>query len=443
MNHRGAFFCLDEDKIKLQHKKSKQDLFEKTWKVRLVDRQFSVANKLNVIGISPALFAQLSSQKMLLVNLESGKYSNVSFKLDEKVGDAEFVATAHLKETLALEGSEAVFLCQYKDLKFSRVLVQKIDHIRESNLVIAESDYQNLGYNIQESPYRFFEVYNTFSHDSIVVEKNHIIPDASLAQGTVRLSKRQRSYLGLEVPQYLSNEQWAVLEEKLDPESEEHKIICEVYPSEDRVLDKSVSYEKKNRAKEIVSGYCSGELSMIPVPESTYAKKRGLLRRICDVYVGKSTLSLVCRRPYDIDEGVDVVRITKSNMNLLGIDEMDKVILQYKNKKVSCRVLELDDEEAFAETNFPISKDLVVGVPVHIRKKLQVMDLSSSIKVDRDTTFIFKKSINEQIVPVIVTLFSTTELFKDASVAFSGLLSLIAIPLVLYLNLSSKRNMRT
>ncbi|MBQ3003167.1 MAG: hypothetical protein IJD82_05500 [Clostridia bacterium] len=157
--------------------------------------------------------------------------------------------------------------------------------------------------------------------------------------------------------------------------------------------------------------------------------------------MGKSTISLVGRRPYAIDEGLDIVRMTRSNMNLLGIDEMDKVILQYKNKKISCRVLELGDAEAFAETNLPISPDLAVGIPAHIRKRLGVLDLSSSVKIDRDTAFIFKKSINEQIVPILLTLFSAN-LFTDSSVALSALLSLVAIPIVLYFNLSSKRNMR-
>jgi len=117
------------------------------------------------------------------------------------------------------------------------------------------------------------------------------------------------------------------------------------------------------------------------------------------------------------------------------------VILQYKNKRVSTRVLELDDDEAFLETNLPISTDLVVCLPVHIRKQLGVLDLNSTVKVDRDTAFIFKKSINEQIVPVLLTLFSTN-LFNDVSVILSAALSVLAIPIVLYFNLSSKRNMR-
>ena len=150
----------------------------------------------------------------------------------------------------------------------------------------------------------------------------------------------------------------------------------------------------------------------------------------------------MCRRPYDPDEGSDIVRMTASNMSLLGIDPMDRVFLRYRKKSVSCRVLELDDKDAFLTTNIPVSPELVIGVPAHLRKKLGVTDLSSSIKVDRDTGFIFRRSFNEQIVPILLTLF-TTQLFADKSIIISALLSIVAIPVVLYFNLSSKRNMRS
>ena len=443
MKHPKMPFCLDDEgKIKFVYKYSDNDFFSNTLKLRFVDCRFTASDKLNVIGVAPTVFSKFHFQKMLLINFDTGKYLNVSIEPYENISDTEFVATSFLKDFLALEDSENVFLCEYKTVVFDQIYPQKIDHIRESDLVISEVDYNNLYFDIQRSPCKFFEIYNTFSHDSIIIEKTHIFVDKSLAPGTIRLSRKQRICLGLEIPQYLSNEQWEMLEEKLDHSSEDYQIIRELYNSSDHILDKSATYHKKVRAKKTISQYCLGVISIIPVPESVYAKRKKLLRLLCDFYVGKSTISLVCRRPYDIDEGLDIVRMTKSNMNLLGIDEMDKVILQYKNKKLSCRVLELEDHEAFSETNLPISHDIVVGVPAHIRKKLHVMDLSSSIKIDRDTTFIFRKSINEQIVPILLTLFSTN-LFTDISIILAALLSIIAIPIVLYLNLSSKRNMRT
>ncbi len=160
-------FRFDDDKIKFLYKNSEYDIFEKAQKLRFVNLRFSASDKLNVIGISPALFSEFHSQKMLLINSDTGKYINVSIKPYSNISDAEFVATSYLKEILDLETSENVFLCQYKDFKFKQIYPQKIDHIRESDLVISESDYNNLHCDIQESPCKFFELYNTSSHDSI------------------------------------------------------------------------------------------------------------------------------------------------------------------------------------------------------------------------------------------------------------------------------------
>lgn len=441
MKHNESLFRFYDDKITFLYKKTESDIFAKVYRLSFVSRRFSVSDKLNVIGVCRERYSELQFDKMLLINGDTGENVNVSLALCDNIGEDEFVATSYLKEMLGLEASENIYLCRYKDFKYKQIYPQKIDHIRESDLVMSEYDYNELLCDIKMSPCKLFEIYNSFSHDSIVVKKSHIFVDSSLAPGTIRLSRKQRICLGLELPLYLSDKQWTVLSDSLDRDGEDFQTITELYASNDHVLDKSASYDKKTKAKKIISKYCSGDIRIIPVPDSVDVKRKKLSRRLCDFYVGKSTIFLVGRRPYDIDEGLDIVRMTRSNMNLLGIDEMDKVILQYKNRKISCRVLELSDEAAFSETNLPISLDLVVGIPAHIRKKLNVMDLSSSIKVDRDTTFILQKSINEQIVPILLTLFSTN-LFTDSSVILSALLSVVAIPIVLYFNLSSKRNMK-
>lgn len=441
MKQNPSLFCLQNGHILFKHKKAQHDLFDTVKKMTFVDQRFTASDKLNAIGVSRAVWQAYHKEKLLLLNCDTGEHVDVTLKAHETIGDADFVATSYLGEILDLPCCKNIYLCRYKDLAFGRVYPQKIDHIRESDLVISRADADGVLCELQKQPYRFFEVYNTATHDCIIVKKTHIFVDDSLPAGTVRLSRKQRICLGLELPQYLSDEQWSVLEEQLDRDGEDYKTLCELYTAGDRFLDKNASFAQKTKAKKILSRHLTGEIRIIPIPASVLFHGKSRVQRLCDFYVGKSTISLVGRRPYAIDEGLDIVRMTRSNMNLLGIDEMDKVILQYKNKKVSCRVLELGDEEAFAETNLPISPDLAVGIPAHIRKRLGVLDLSSSVKIDRDTAFIFKKSINEQIVPILLTLFSAN-LFTDSSVALSALLSLVAIPVVLYFNLSSKRNMR-
>lgn len=66
-----------------------------------------------------------------------------------------------------------------------------------------------------------------------------------------------------------------------------------------------------------------------------------------------------------------------------------------KKSSVSCRVPELDDEKAFSEANLPTTLHYAIGIPAHIRKKPGLYHVNTAVKADRDTSFIFKKSINE------------------------------------------------
>ena len=284
-----------------------------------------------------------------------------------------------------------------------------------------------------------YEIYNLLSGGSIVVKTGHIIIDPDLCAGTIRLNRKQRLFLGLELPRILTEEQWGFLEKRLTPD--EMNEISSLYGAPGRAQTEDADHKVKKSCKKIIKknlGLCT---KIIPVLETVREPKKNIINAICDFYVGKSTISLMAKRPFENDEGLDIVRMTRSNMNLLGIDEMDKVVLQYKNKKISCRVLDFENENSFLKTNKPSPMELSVGIPAHIRNRLGIDDLSSAVKIDRDTVFIFKKSLNEQVVPIILTVFSAI-LFSDFSALASTLLSIIAIPIVIYFNLSSKRNMR-
>ena len=441
MRRKDCNFDIKPNAIFLKNKKRNIKISSCITRLSVENERFSVPDKLNVAGVSPKIFEKYSQDKLLLINEANQSFCNVTLAKKENLSDTSILISSHLKDVLASTGESELLLCKYDDLEYRKVQVQKIDHIKENNLIVSKEDYYGLMSSFAGLPFKYFEVYNTLSKDSIIVKRSHIFVDETLSRGSIRLNRKQRLCLRLELPLSLTDAEFGVLTDKENVTENEAQLIRELYGDTNHKLNKDAPYEEKQKAKKIISAKLERTIKIIPVIESVKSNSKALFRRICDFYVGKSTISLVCRRPYEIDDGVDVVRITKSNMNLLGIDEMDKVILQYKNNKVSCRVLELDDSETFFETNLPISADMAIGIPVQIRKKLAINDLSSSIKVDRDTVFIFKKSINEQIIPILLTLFSAN-LFSDSSIIISALLSLIAVPIVLFLNLSSKRNMR-
>ncbi len=428
--------CID-GKVTLDHKRIKGEPFADSVSLSFLDVRFTVPDRLNVIGVSRELYDKYRYEKLLLFKEGTDRALNVTLAVAKSASAESFLATSHVKKALSLQDGDTVYLSRYEQMTYGEVFTQKVENIRENNLVISALDIGERSFELDG--FLHYELYNAFTADSIIVKSSHIIIDPTLPKGTVRLNRKQRISLGLELPMFLTDEQWSLLCTELS--GSEKELICELYRGDDRVLQRDIPYDKKSRAKKLIRSHFGKKISLIPVIDSVYAKKRSLSKKFFDLFVGKSTISLLARRPFENDEGLDIVRMTRSNMNLLGIDEMDKVVLGYKNNKISCRVLELDDENAFLETNRPIPTDLAIGVPIHIRERLGVLDLSSTVKVDRDTAFIFKKSINEQVVPILLTVFSTN-LFADRSALISALVSVISIPLVLYINLSSKRNMR-
>lgn len=394
---------------------------------------------LNTVGVSEDLYNSLKGSGIILFNPTNGKYIDVVI-VPVKIDSKHIKVANYVKEVLQLCQGDEVIIAENSTYSFSKIKIQKIENIKEDNVVVSGRDID--GKAVDLDMFSYFQFFNHHTGDSIIVKKSHIRIDAALKDGTILLNKKQRIFLGVELPKYISNSYWEEIISKIpEDNAEDLKLLKESYPTSDHFLVDNVEYETKQKLQKIISDYCPPRLSFVPIIDSYCRKERQGFKTIADIYVGKSTLSLLCRRPYESDEGSDIVRMSASNMNLLGIEEMDKVIIKYKDKTVRCRVLKLDDEKAFLDSNVPTSLNNAIGIPVHIRKKLGICNINTAVKVDRDTAFLFKKSINEQIVPILLTLFSIN-LFAEQSIWIKILICLAAIPVIVYLNLSSKRNMR-
>lgn len=394
--------------------------------------------ELNTVGVSVDVYNELRGSGMVLLNPCNGKYIEVVLT-PLPVGEGKIKIANYVAESLAAEEGDGLILIENDTRRFSAIRIQKIENIKEDNIVISSKD--NSGVPVDLDEFCFYQLFNYYTGESVIVKKSHIRIDGHLDPGTILLNKKQRTFLGLELPKHISGAYWEELVSGLPEDSAELKLLKEAYPTSDRFLKSDLEYETKQKLLKIISACCKPCLCFAPVVDSYYGKIKRGLRAIADFYVGKSTISLLCRRPYESDEGSDIVRMTASNMNLLGITEMDKIVIRYKDKSIKCRVLELDDEQLFLDSNLPAPINYVIGIPVHLRKKLGICNVNTAVKVDRDTPFIFKKSINEQIVPILLTVFSIN-LFDDPSIWKKALVSLLSIPIVVYLNLSSKRNMR-
>jgi len=397
--------------------------------------------QLNTVCLSPELYARLKNKCLVLLNASTQHVEEIEIKQNSALQGNNAILTNTLKELLCVgtEFDDELYILEKSGITYNSFFKQKVGGIKDNSLTVSPQGVFPVPNNIEENGFSLYNVSNCITGQSFIVKKEHIIFDPTLPKGTMRLTRKQRIFLGLQVPKFLSAIQLEHMESVLC--DEDLKAVKAAYSKDEMELIDDISFVQKRELQDIFDKKCGFKVYLHPVTDSYCVKNRRGFKAISDFFVGKSTTSLICCRPYENDEGADVIRMSRSNMQILGIDEMDQVILQYKNKKAVCRVLELNDTEAFFTTNRYIDTDLAIGVPAHIRRALGIFGLNAVIKVDRDTSFIFKKSVNEQILPVLLTLFSIN-LFRDSSVIISALLSALSIPVVVYLNLSSKRNMR-
>lgn len=397
---------------------------------------------LNTISLSSANMEKLNGAPLTLLNRANGMYTDV-VAIKSDIGDDQIKISNYTAEWLGIDDAAddktTLTLLANKTVAINKVTVQKIDFIKNDYIVMSQKDYDVIASSMAD--FRLLSISNGYCGEEMIVKRSHIKADGKLAQGEILLSKKQRTYLGLQTPLYLPQHLYDKLKAATKGNKDEQKLFSRGYDPETRLLTSDLPYEATRALKKLVEKYLPTNLTIRPVLQSFNNKPHRFWSRLADFFVGKSTMPLVCRRPYDTDEGSDVVRMSKSNMKLLGIDNMDRVIIRHKNKSLSVAVLEIDDNDMFYKENLPININNAIGIPVHLRKQLGITRLNTVVKVDRDTGFIFRKSINEQIVPILLTLFSVN-VFHDENIWKSVLLSLLAVPIVVYFNLSGKRNQR-
>ena len=430
---------IDNDKLLVKRGKEVFDnAFTSREQVNVIKGNLSRTDSfLNRIHVSNQLFEKVGAVA-LIYNHDTEQWMEVFCILDNELNGNDIRVTETINTELSLEDASGVSLLVYKSLSFSKIMRQKVDQIKEDNIVISEELMNEID---PHNAYKLYSLYNTSTGENMIIKKKHIKFDKGLDKSTIRISNLQRTFLGFEGRDYIPEIVWSQLMSRCK-DSEDMAQILKVYDKNTHKVIKSEQVQEKDITK-LINKMLGTKLMLCPIIESVAPRsdRRSPIRVITDFYVGKSTILLTAKRPYEIDEGKDIVRMSKNSMNLLGISSMDTVRITYRNKTISSRVLELEEKEAFAKTNPPMSGDVVIGIPVNLRKKLGINNVNSSVKVDRDTPFIFRKSFNEQLVPILITLF-TSLLTWSVFDWRPAVISLAALPVVVYFNLSSKRNSR-
>lgn len=397
---------------------------------RKTDGRLNFAQVAAGTGLQPGFFT--------LVNGANGLFANVYVQQGPHEETGHIRLTHVVQDLVQLQPGDEVLLCRRQEAAFGKIRMQSIENVKEEDINIPcnalPEDYFSL--------FSMFELYNPLTQDALILRARHIRRDSRLKEGEIRLTGRQRALLGENVPARLTHSQWNSAKASLTQEA--FQALEEAYDAEEKgyILRQAAGkmpYQEKEGLRKAIRECFGEQLVLRPVLTSFKTeRKKPLLTRFSDFFVGKSVLSLCCKRPHRCDETADIVRMTEDNMHYMGLESMDRVVLWYKNRQTVCHVLPMENE-AFDAENKSCLPQLSIGVPVHVRHRLGIYDLQSAVKVERDTGFLFRKSINEQLLPLLLALLSLS--FFDGLTFWQSLLIVIAMSLVfMYMALSGRRS---
>jgi len=306
----------------------------------------------------------------------------------------------------------------------SEVLMQIVEDIKEGNVLVSNDIHDWIYHDHPDS--NFFRIinndYDDNKHRVLLIEKHFFkkgIEDADLeASHKMKLSKYQRDLLGIAI----------------EPKRRSITASVKIVP-----LNQDLGEVLPVRKAKI-----------LPVKGNN---ERNLTKCLTDCFIRTASLALGTTRPYEQDEQYDVVRISRTNLYLLGIDEGDKVIVSYGRYYVRARALLFNDSKdvkpVVAKSETDMLPGHLIGVPARLRRKLGIPGINYSVVVMRDTEFLFTKHFSRQALPLlafaaaflaaVAVLFGQDEVQNKPALALIALLfSLVVIIFGLFSELRSK-----
>ncbi len=287
-----------------------------------------------------------------------------------------------------------------------------------------------------------YQLYNRtddidFSLDSIEESEQ------SKSSGKVFLNYYQRQLMNINIPKkVITAEDFYIYQNSPELTDDDKKILLEAYENQKRNYRIKREYIEDDKLKGIFRRLNLNKLELIEINETNNKKdsssiKDNLLKKL----INAKKINLRTGRPYPTDENSDIVRLMPNTMKILGISELDKVVIKHRNKEVSLRALEFDSFQMLQDSN-PLVYDevdasVMIGIPARYRSELGILSLNSIVTVSRDMSYLFIKNSNNQILPIIAVIFTIIQTFEQTK--YRIILSLVFIPIAIYLSLSQER----
>ena len=185
---------------------------------------------------------------------------------------------------------------------------------------------------------------------------------------------------------------------------------------------------------------------------------RAAWEKCMEITVGQKIIEMKCARPYNIDEENRIVRLSSDNILILGLEPTDQVIIRYQGRRTKARVLAYDLDNEWVEitnTNHLLEDEkseieFLVGIPRCIREELDIPYIDINIEIERDTSYLFKKNLNIQFLPLLAMLFTISDYcinyFAEIPmplwlrILFPIFLTILMSPLVCWFMFSAERS---
>lgn len=423
---------------------------QEPWTAASVSDTFKVSmitpfNRLELTGETKDKWGLNEHDYVFVLNPVSGSFRKcVVYETKKKLAADEVVLSTGVKKDLFGTSAAAEPLLIQKAARFPvhHIQTQSASDVQLNRVIVSENLMDKL--KGTESPY--IELMNPHTGASFDFHISQLAHQPGLTDDkTIKLNYIQRQYLDYEQPpDFIPPTVLKDLCQNLNLTETEQLLLNGTY-GEGNVLER-ISYQESLQLKKVLKK--AGYYHTFMYPVNHYYKefkklslKKRITNKLLTVFIGNKQLSLKVIRPYTSDETSNIIRLTKSTMTLLGIEEADTVILSYRNKTAKAQVLEMDDLELIKETNIMSSSSMMnisVAVPSTIRTHLGLNNIGKVILVERDMTFLLKKNWNIQFVPIIAVMF--TVLSVSIFTTWTRILLLLFfVPLSMYVTLSRVR----
>lgn len=388
--------------------------YKKSHVLNVSDKGVSENVPYNRLELHSSFLRKLNIQEndfLIILNPLNYKFSIVCVKSTTNSIGEDIIVSLSIRRKLELGEKSKVVIHPLRKLIVNEIKIQNVKQVADGSISVSPDLYEQ----IEKMGTKYVEIVNRVTAASIDVEFDKVRIDKTLSSGTIRLSYLQREFLNFEHPPDLLTPYYYesfVKHSKL--QIEEQQFLEKHYKN--KKVHEIKDYGEKQKTKNLLKRVGYYHAAIYPLPEKCKRKKPNVFKRVFYPFlkwtIRPQAIKLKVIRPYSTDESSNIVRLSKSVMSLLGIEENDLVQLHYRGRSITVPVLELASKELINETNIITNEgsiNISIGVPAHLRDKLGIKQIGKICDVERDLYFLFRKSLNSQFLPIIGSIIAISQ----------------------------------